>query len=224
MCGRVNVSDNEGVRLLLESLGMDTWPARDPRYNIAPTQQLDVICLQTDQPLPVAMRWGISLKVPGKSGNMVTRSVQNCRSDKVWVSPMWKPLITRQRALVPVNGFYEWRRKNKKIEAAFHISPAQKSAMFLAAVYRSGRDASDMAEVSVVTTDANQPMAAVHDRMPVILDSPNAAMSWLQDGDKDSLDQLMQPVDDAALQFVKVGSYVNKSSNEGPECIEPLAA
>lgn len=224
MCGRVNVSDNEGVRLLLESLGMDTWPARDPRYNIAPTQQLDVICLQKDQALPVAMRWGLSLKVPGKSGNVVTRSVQNCRSDKVWVSPMWKPLITRQRALVPVNGFYEWRRKNKKIDAAFHISPAQKPAMFLAAVYRTGRDASAIPEVSVVTTDANQPMAAVHDRMPVILDSSNAAMSWLQDGDKDSLDQLMQPVDDTVLQFVKVGSYVNKSSNEGPECIEPLAA
>ena len=224
MCGRVNVSDNEGIRLLLESLGMKTWPTRDPRYNIAPTQKLDVVCLQADQPELVAMRWGISLNVPGKSGKAVTRSVQNCRSDKVWVSRMWKPLISRQRALVPVNGFYEWRRKNGKIDAAFYIRPVDKPAMFLAAIYRASRDAADMPEVSVVTTDANQMMEAVHDRMPVILNSANAAMSWLQDDDQDSLNQLMKPVDNTALQFVGVGSYVNKSSNEGPECIEPLAA
>ena len=224
MCGRVNVSDNEGVRLLLASLGMTTWPSRDPRYNIAPTQTLDVLCLQADQPEPVAMRWGISLNLPGKSGKMVTRNIQNCRSDKVWVSRMWKPLITSQRALVPINGFYEWRRKNGKIEAAFHISPVNKPAMLLAAVYRGGSDVSDLPQVSIVTTQANQSMAAVHDRMPVILTTSNAAMSWLQDDSQDSLDQLMKPVDDTVLQFVKVSSYVNKSSNEGPECIKPLAA
>lgn len=224
MCGRVNVSDNEGIRLLLESLGMDTWPSRDPRYNIAPTQELDVLCLRANHPALVAMRWGVTLKVPGKSGNSVVRSVQNCRSDKVWLSPMWKPLIARQRALVPVNGFYEWRRKNRKIDAAFHISPVHKPAMFLAAIYRGSSDSTDTPEVSVVTTQANQSMADVHDRMPVILDSANAAMSWLQDDDKSSLDQLMQPVGDTVLRFVQVGSYVNKSSNEGPECIEPLVA
>ena len=224
MCGRVNVSDNEGVRLLLESLGMSTWPSRDPRYNIAPTQKLDVVCLQDGKPELVTMRWGLSLTVSGKNGKSTTRSVQNCRSDKVWVSPMWKPLITRQRALVPVNGFYEWRRVNKKIEAAFHIGPAHKPAMFFAALYRGSRDASDLPEVSIVTTEANQSMADVHDRMPVILDSTNAAMSWLQDDDNDSLNQLMKPAEDIVLHFVQVSSYVNKSSNEGPECIEPLVA
>lgn len=224
MCGRVNVSDNEGVRLLLESLGMNTWPSHDPRFNIAPTQKLDVVCLQEGKPELVTMRWGLSLTVSGKNGKSTTRSVQNCRSDKVWVSPMWKPLIARQRALVPVNGFYEWRRVNRKIDAAFHISPAHKPAMFFAALYRGRRDASVLPEVSIVTTEANQSMADVHDRMPVILDSTNAAMSWLQDDDNDSLNQLMQPADDTVLQFVQVSNYVNKSSNEGPECIEPLVA
>ena len=86
MCGRVNVSDNEGIRVLLESLGMDTWPARDPRYNIAPTQTLDVVTLNDDLEL-VPMHWGVSLTMPGKtktpdgSRKLITKHIQNSRSD-----------------------------------------------------------------------------------------------------------------------------------------------
>jgi len=68
MCGRVNVSDNEGVRALLESLGMNTWPTREPRYNIAPTQTLDVVRLDDELEF-VPMHWGVSLTMPGKTKN-----------------------------------------------------------------------------------------------------------------------------------------------------------
>jgi len=63
MCGRMNVSDNEGVRFLLESLGMDTWPSRDPRYNIAPTQTLDVV-----RPLDDECRATIKMGLQRQSG------------------------------------------------------------------------------------------------------------------------------------------------------------
>lgn len=48
-------------------------------------------------------------------------------------------------------------------------------------------------------------------------------MTWLQEEDRASLDELMQPAPDNTLTFTEVGSYVNKSSNEGPECVEPMA-
>jgi putative SOS response-associated peptidase YedK len=220
MCGRVNVSDNEGIRLLLESMGMDTWPARDPRYNIAPTQTLDVV--KGDLSLE-AMSWGVSMTVAGKKG-MVTKCIQNSRSDKVWSSRLWKPLIENQRVLVPVNGFYEWKRVNKKLVAAFHITPANQSAMFFAGIYTVPKDQSQKSQVSVITTSANEAMSEVHDRMPVILDSHNAAMAWLQENDKDSLSDLMTPASNEILRFTEVSSYVNKSSNGGSECIEPLMA
>jgi putative SOS response-associated peptidase YedK len=220
MCGRVNVSDNEGIRLLLESMGMDTWPARDPRYNIAPTQTLDVV--KGDLSLE-AMSWGVSMTVAGKKG-MVTKCIQNSRSDKVWSSRLWKPLIENQRVLVPVNGFYEWKRVNKKLVAAFHITPANHSAMFFAGIYTVPKDQSQKSQVSVITTSANEAMSEVHDRMPVILDSHNAAMAWLQENDKDSLSDLMTPASNEILRFTEVSSYVNKSSNGGSECIEPLMA
>jgi len=187
MCGRVNVSDNEGVRLLLESMGMDTWPTRDPRHNIAPR-------------------------------------VQNSRADKVWSSRLWKPLIEHQRVLVPVNGFYEWKRVNKKIQATFYITPANGSAMFFAGIYKLAKEELHKPEVSLITTTANEAMGEVHHRMPVILNSQNAAMAWLQEQDKVSLTQLMTPASNETLQFTEVSNFVNKSSNEGPECIEPKVA
>jgi len=225
MCGRVNVSDNDGVRFLLESLGMDTWPSRDPRYNIAPTQTLDVVRPLDDEGLElVPMHWGVSLTMPGKSGKIVTKNIQNSRSDKVWSSRLWKKMIAERRVLVPVNGFYEWKRKNRQLEAAYYITPAGKPAMFFAGIYRPSKDNDEKPEVSIVTTEANQAMSKVHDRMPVMLTSQNQAMAWIQEDDRDSLDELMQPAANNALKFTVVSDYVNKSSNEGPECIEPLAA
>ena len=96
--------------------------------------------------------------------------------------------------------------------------------MFLAGIYRESKDEAEKPEVSVVTTEASQAMSKVHDRMPVILGSQNAAMTWLQGDEKDSLDELMWPAANNALKFTEVGSYVNKSTNEGAECIEPIAA
>jgi len=218
MCGRVNVSDNEGVRLLLESMGMDTWQPRDPRYNIAPTQTLDVV--RSDLTLE-AMSWGVSLTLPGKNG-MVTKRIQNSRDDKLWSSRLWKPLIESQRVLVPVNGFYEWKRVNKKLVSAFYITSANSAAMFFAGIFKNPKDQLLKPEVSIITTSANESMSEVHDRMPVILNSHNAAMAWLQDSDKSSLTELMAPASNDTLKFTEVSSYVNKSSNEGPECSEPM--
>ena len=220
MCGRVNVSDNEGVRVLLESLGMTTWPTREPRSNIAPTQTLDVVKLESELSLQ-PMSWGISMTLPGKKG-MITKRIQNSRDDKVWHSRLWKPLMESQRVLVPVNGFYEWKRENKKLVSAYYMTPAQASAMFLAGIYKSSGAEADKPEVSIITTTANDAMSEVHDRMPVLLLSANEAMAWLQESDRGSLDALMKPASNDAMIFTEVSNYVNKSSNEGVECIKPV--
>lgn len=209
--------------MLLESMGMDTWPTRDPRYNIAPTQTLDVIQADAEQLVLRPMSWGVSMMLPGKTG-MVTKRIQNSRSDKVWQSRLWKPMIEHNRVLVPVNGFYEWKRRNRKLEAAYHIHPAQGNTLLFAGICKFPKDDEGRPEVSIITTEANEPMSEVHDRMPVILSSHNAAMAWLQETDKHTLNQLMSPAGNEVLQFTQVSDYVNKSSNEGPACIEPLAA
>jgi len=225
MCGRMNISDHEGIRSLLESLGMETWPIQQPQYNVAPTQALDVVTMDGDQLVLTTMNWGISMKAKGARGQPITRRIPNSRDDKVWTSYLWRYLIPEQRVLIPVNGFYEWKRKNKKLVAAYHITAADKPAMFFAGIYRKPKDSEkdESPEVSIVTTSANESMSKVHDRMPVILSSQNAAMAWIQENDRESLDELMQPARNDALVFTEVSDYVNKSTNEGPECIEAVA-
>ena len=222
MCGRMNISDHEGIRSLLESLGMETWPGRQPRFNVAPTQALDVVTLEDEQPALAAMSWGISMNAKGAKGQPITRRIPNSRDDKVWTSYLWRYLIPKQRVLIPVNGFYEWKRKNKKLVAAYHITPADQPAMFFAGIYRIPKEKDAPREVSIVTTSASESMGKVHDRMPVILSSHNAAMAWIQENDRESLDELMQPARNDALVFTQVSEYVNKSTNEGAQCIKAI--
>jgi len=221
MCGRMNISDHEGVQWLLNSLGLSMVPKQLPRYNIAPTLPLDVVLMSADEPVLETMSWGISMKTKGKKGQSITRRIPNSRDDKVWTSFLWRYLIPEQRVLIPVNGFYEWKRENKKLVAAYHITPAEAPSMFFAGIYRRSKEDNELAEVSIITTSANKTMSDVHDRMPVILASQNAAMSWIQESDRDTIDELMQPANDNALEFTQVSDYVNKSTNEGAKCIAP---
>jgi putative SOS response-associated peptidase YedK len=222
MCGRVNVSDNDGVRLLLESFGMTTWPSRDPRFNVAPTQTLDVVKFD-DKPVLMPMSWGLSMSVKGAKGQTIIKRVPNARDDKVWSSYLWRSLMPEQRVLVPVNGYYEWKRENKKRVQAYYVTPASSAAMFIAGIYKLSDNDSLKPDVSIITTVPNETMSEVHHRMPVILSSQNEAMAWIQETDKDSISALMRPASNDALVFTEVSDYVNKSSNEGPECVAPMA-
>jgi len=131
MCGRVNVSDHEGVRALLAMMGMNVWPSRDPRFNIAPTQTLDVVQLDQGEPVLRPMSWGVSMNTKGAKGQSIVKRIPNSRDDKVWSSYLWRYLIPDQRVLVPVNGFYEWKRANKKLVQAWcrHITLPRRQAM-----------------------------------------------------------------------------------------------
>lgn len=222
MCGRMNISDNEGVQWLLKTLGLSMAPAQKPRFNVAPTQTIDVVAAIDAETSLVPMSWGISMKAKGKKGQPITRRIPNSRDDKVWSSYLWRYLIPDQRVLIPVNGFYEWKRANKKLVGAYHITSSAGPAMFFGGIYKKSKVEDELPEVSIVTTSANSAMSEVHDRMPVIMTSQNAASAWIQESDRDSLDELMQPAGNDALVFTQVSDYVNKSVNEGEKCIEPV--
>ncbi len=219
MCGRVNVHDNEGVKQLLEAMNMQAKPNRAPRFNIAPTQPLDVVRYRQGLTWE-SMSWGVSVSARGKRGQVITKRVPNARDDKVWSSYLWRSLIPEQRVLIPVNGFYEWKRENKKLVQAFYITPSNHTAMFLAGIFREPKGGDSTPEVSIITTAANEEMRNVHDRMPVWLSSKNKAFVWLQETDKDSLSELIKATHKNSFVFTPVSNYVNKSTNEGPECMQ----
>lgn len=220
MCGRVNVSDNEGVRLLLAMLGMEVWPSRDPRFNIAPSQTLDVVSWQDGSPTHQSMTWGM---VPSwaKPGTFKAPLI-NARSETIHEKPSFKKLISAHRVLIPINGFYEWNRDGK-IKKPYFIKPTNADAMFMGALFQPMADPLQektvgKPQVCVVTVAANEAMSEVHHRMPVLL-NPDDALSWIQPSNQSTIDQLMVPASNDALQILEVSDYVNSARNEGPECI-----
>ncbi len=91
--------------------------------------------------------------------------------------------------------------------------------MFFAGIYRPSKDDIEKPEVSIVTTGANKPMEKVHDRMPVILGSQNAAMAWLREDDKNSLDELMQPAVYNALKGDTITVLISTSPYASFTCV-----
>ncbi len=81
VCGRANASDNEGVRLLLALLGMDTLPSRELRFNITPPNHL-TLC---NTSMLTSMCWGISMNLKGYKEQPITKRIPNPRDDRVWI-------------------------------------------------------------------------------------------------------------------------------------------
>jgi len=168
------------------------------------------------------MKWGLLPKW-AKPGTFSAPLI-NARSETIHEKPSFRNLISKNRVLIPINGFYEWRRTGKVKEPHF-VQPANAGAMFIAGLYQpsdsaSSNDAAEQPQVCVVTVAANETMSKVHHRMPVIL-SPKDALTWIQPTDRKTLEKLMVPASNDALKICEVGDYVNSARNEGPECIAP---
>lgn len=214
MCGRINVSDNEGVRILLAMLGMEVWPSRDPRFNVAPSQTLDVVTWQDDNPTHEPMKWGL-LPSWAKPDTFAAPLI-NARSETIRDKPSFKNLIPNNRVAIPINGFYEWRREGK-IKTPYFVSPTATKAMFVGGLYQPDKE-SNPSQVCVVTVESNDKMNEIHHRMPVIL-SPEDALTWIQPSDQNTIDKLMVPASNDTLEIEEVSDYVNSARNEGPECV-----
>jgi putative SOS response-associated peptidase YedK len=126
----MNISDHEGIKWLLNQLGISMSPTQEPRFNVALTLKIDDVTT-------------VNMKTKGKKGQPITRRIPNSRDDKVWTSYLWRYLIPEQRCLIPVNGFYEWKRENKKLVAAYNITPAAGPAMFFGGIYKKSKEDND---------------------------------------------------------------------------------
>jgi len=212
----MNVSDHKGVQALLEHLGIRLDPARfDVRYNVAPGMLLLGV-QEHEGPQLAAFEWGIV--PPWAKPEQFSRPLINARAETIWDKPSFRNLVRRYRAVIPANGFYEWRRRGEHRQA-FHITHQQDGALALAAIHQVSKDG--VPQVCLVTTAANVAMAPIHDRMPVIL-APDAMGDWLQGSDRARLDALMAPCPPEWIRTQEISSYVNDARHEGPGCIEPV--
>src|SRR5262245_38778046 len=171
MCGRFTVTSTP--KRLRERFALSAEPDDvAPRYNIAPTQPVLVIPNRTQRLLRPA-RWGL---IPhwAKDASSGNRMI-NARAETLATRPAFRTALERRRCLIPSDGFYEWRRDDKKRRTPFFIHPRDGAPMAFAGLWEVWRppQGDSVASCTIITTEPNGLMADLHDRMPAIL-APDA--------------------------------------------------
>lgn len=237
MCGRfVQVFDAHALERLRDLLIgaayfddalIDDLARRHARsYNIAPTQHAAIIHADDDR-----QRLGVD---PAHFGlipkwakeRSISAKMINARSETIWEKPAFRGLISSRRALLPINGFYEWQAiTGEKTKQPWYIERADESPMLLACVWDTWldpeHDASPVDSFSIITTNANKQLEDKHHRMPVILE-PESIDAWFdRETQPRAVSALLRPSPDGVLSMRRISTRVNSPANNDASLIEP---
>lgn len=195
-------------------------------FNVAPGQTMPVIVEQGGERQLELMQWGL-IPFWAKDPKIGYKLI-NARDDMIFDKPMWRSVILRKRCLIPADGFYEWQKiadGKKECKQPFYIHPKQIELFSFAGVWETWKDASGIEHktYSIITTEPNKEMAAIHNRMPVIL-HPEDEPKWLESSrvTRSSVEPLLRPFEDNALNVYEVSSDVNSSRLNEASLIYPL--
>jgi putative SOS response-associated peptidase YedK len=218
MCGRYTVTVNPEE--LAQHFDVTVPVDFSPRFNAAPTQQLPVI-LNEDPKQFEMLRWGL---VPSWSKAIDNKySMINARSETLTEKPSFKKALERRRCLVPADSFYEWKKLDDG-KQPMRITLKDEEPFAFAGLWDTWKspDGEIIRSFTIITTEANELMKPIHDRMPVIL-SREAEKRWLDEQtDLDKLTKLLKPFDPDKMKAYPVSKRVNGANVDEPSLIMPL--
>ena len=209
MCGRFTLRTVDRIRLALgDRINLEYIP---PRYNIAPSQPVITVIENQVQELT----WGL---IPNWSKE--PKAIINARSETLETRASFKESFEKRRCLILADGFYEWRRVGKS-KQAFFFQMNDSHAFAFAGIWDKWRKG----EISVMTcamntTDANELLTPIHDRMPVILHEKHYDL-WLDPNvSPGELKKLLEPYPSEEMKTHPVSSQVNYPDIDNPELVE----
>jgi putative SOS response-associated peptidase YedK len=220
MCGRyVITSAPEAIRRLFGYADQPNFP---PRFNVAPTQPVPIVRLSEGQRRFALVRWGL---IPSWVKDPRTFSLLiNARGESVNDKPAFRAAMRHRRCLFPADGFYEWKQEGPRRQPYF-VKLKSGGPMAFAGLWETwtGPNGEEQESAAIVTTQANRTCAAIHDRMPAIIE-PAAFDLWL---DSDKVDAttaaaLIAPAPERLLEIYEVSPAVNRVANDAPALIEPV--
>jgi putative SOS response-associated peptidase YedK len=227
MCSRYFL-DADG-NIIAYTFRVPPAPGVRKRYNIAPTQEAPVVRLArddtaregTEPPRELAMlRWGL---VPSWAKDIaVGNRMINARAETAAEKPAFRQALEKRRCIVPATGFYEWQGAPGR-KQPYAITFPDAPVFGFAGLWERWKDAlgAPVETFTIVTTDANETVATVHDRMPVIL-SPSQADVWLG-SDAQAARALLRPYA-GATTMRPVTRRMSDPRAEGPECLDDAEA
>ena len=196
------------------------------RYNLAPSQPAPVIVADGDRVLDL-YRWGL---IPSWSKDpKIGHKMINARAETVAEKPAFRRPFQRQRCLVPADGFYEWKtdptKPPKTARTPMRITLKSKEPFAFAGLWDHWHDAEgrETRSFTILTTAANDLVASIHDRMPVML-QPQDEAPWLDPtSDLDTLRSLLKPYPSEAMTAYQVSTTINSPRNDSPDCLVPAS-
>ena len=221
VCGRFTLTATPAE--VAEHFGLDDVPEFAPRFNIAPTQQVATIRARADDGRPelAFCRWGL---IPhwAKDPSIGQRMI-NARAETIAEKPAFRQPFRRRRCLVAADGFYEWA-PGERFKQPWRIALADGSVFGFAGLFDRYDDPKRglIESCTIVTTRANERTAAIHARMPVILD-PAAFALWLDADveDPERLLPLLGPCPEHWTAMHPVSRRVNDVRNDDASCVAP---
>jgi putative SOS response-associated peptidase YedK len=235
MCGRyVSASPPDQIAAYF-SADVQPEQALEPNWNVAPTGDVYVVLQDGDVRRVTTRHWGL---VPfwAKDVKVGNRMI-NARAETVATSGAFKRAFAKRRCLVPADGFYEWQRlPGKKNKQPYFIHRPDDEPFAFAGLWEVWRppavegaddegaeEPEPLRSTTIITTTANEEMARIHDRMPVIL-PPSAWEAWLDpdNDDLEALGKLLVPAPPAITLLRPVSTEVNNVRNQGPHLVDEV--
>jgi putative SOS response-associated peptidase YedK len=220
MCGRF--AQRSDPKRLAKEFKIAEVPEVEARYNIAPTQDILAVRESDDGREMTFLKWGL---IPSwaKDTSIGSRLI-NARSETVEEKPSFRRAFKERRCIIPADGFYEWQRAGGK-KQPFFFRMRDESPFGFAGLWErwegTGREAIN--SCTILTTEANEVLRPVHDRMPVIL-HPEEYSLWLEgdERERELLKELLRPYPADEMTGYPVSSLVNSPRNKGQELITEL--
>ena len=221
MCGRLALTkmDPEGLKRRFCVMEVDS--NLHPRYNIPPGSDIPVI-LNTEPEAIRCIRWGL---IPhwAKDPSIGQRLI-NARAETVSEKPAFRGSLHQKRCLVITDTFYEWRSLPNGGKQPYRIMRPDGDWFALAGLWDEAvlEGGESIRTCTIITTSANETLAAIHDRMPVVLEREEERI-WLSSRSLRELMHVLHPPEPDALTAYPIASLINSPSNDTPEVLRPVS-
>ncbi|QBP42313.1 SOS response-associated peptidase [Paenisporosarcina antarctica] len=223
MCGRFSLFAN--FQEIEERFGQASFDADDyeESYNIAPSQMVLSVINDGSKNRLGFLKWG--LIPPWAKDEKIGYKMINARSETVHEKPSFRNALKNKRCLIVADSFYEWKRTDER-KVPMRIKMKNNELFAMAGLWESWKTPNGklVHTCTILTTEPNDLMSTIHDRMPVILKQQDE-YNWLNPTVKngDDLKRFMVPLEDGLLEAYEVSDKVNSPKNNDPELIVRVA-
>ena len=215
MCGRFTLKEPKKVKL--KDITLADFIDLIPRFNIAPSQDVLTVVQRGSDREATFMQWGL---IPFWSQE--AKGIINARKETIEEKASFSESFQRRRCLIPADGFYEWERHGK-ISQPYYFQMQDEEPFAFAGIWDQWRNGDRLiTSCAIITTTANELLATIHTRMPVIL-RPELHDLWLDEGSRTmDLKDLLVPFEAEQMKSHAVGYEVNDAKPDHADLLRPV--